>query len=166
MRARAPPTTLSSPAQDSSEAPGRRQVLQRLFSTFPGGWPGAGLLLLRAAAGLSAAVDGAARITAPAAPAGAMVLGGVLLACGALLLVGFLTPIAGLLGSLAHVAHLALAWLGLSSVAPHALTSGLTLLVLVVTFAIVLLGPGALSFDAYLFGRREIVIPHDRRHSS
>ena len=26
----------------------------------------------------------------------------------------------------------------------------------------VLLGPGALSLDAHLFGRREIVFPHDR----
>jgi hypothetical protein len=34
----------------------------------------------------------------------------------------------------------------------------------VVAAAIMLLGPGALSLDARLFGRREIIIP-DNRHS-
>jgi hypothetical protein len=36
------------------------------------------------------------------------------------------------------------------------------LFVAIVGAAIVLLGPGAFSLDSYLFGRREIIIPHDR----
>ena len=37
------------------------------------------------------------------------------------------------------------------------------LVLLAVAAALVLLGPGALSLDARLFGRREIVFLHDRR---
>ena len=35
------------------------------------------------------------------------------------------------------------------------------LIVLAIAVALALLGPGAHSMDAYLFGRREIIIPHD-----
>ena len=35
------------------------------------------------------------------------------------------------------------------------------ILVFVDGLALALLGPGAHSIDAYLFGRREIIIPHD-----
>jgi hypothetical protein len=37
--------------------------------------------------------------------------------------------------------------------------------VLVMTAALILLGPGAFSVDSYLFGRREIVIPPDSSRS-
>ena len=37
-------------------------------------------------------------------------------------------------------------------------------LVIVDGLALALLGPGAHSIDAYLFGRREIIIPHDPAH--
>jgi uncharacterized membrane protein YphA (DoxX/SURF4 family) len=38
--------------------------------------------------------------------------------------------------------------------------------VVAVAVALVLLGPGALSLDARLFGRREIIFPHERRPPS
>ena len=38
------------------------------------------------------------------------------------------------------------------------------ILVIVDGLALALLGPGAHSIDAYLFGRREIIIPHDLQH--
>lgn len=77
-------------------------------------------------------------------------------ATGALLLAGFLTPIAGVVVGLWCACH-ALAWIPLS--VPHVIGDGLaTLLLIVVAVAVVLLGPGAWSLDAHLFGRRRIVI--------
>jgi uncharacterized membrane protein YphA (DoxX/SURF4 family) len=40
-------------------------------------------------------------------------------------------------------------------------TKMMTILIGVVALAVVLLGPGALSIDARLFGRREIIIPRN-----
>jgi hypothetical protein len=54
-----------------------------------------------------------------------------------------------------------------SRIDPAAATSSVidlipALFVLADAVALVLLGPGALSMDAHLFGRREIIIPPDR----
>jgi hypothetical protein len=115
-------------------------------------------LVLRAAVGLTAAVEGVAYlgIDGPASP-GTLTIGLVLAASGASLLAGFLTPLAAVLvGSCAG-------GLGLSSLptpSPHLFVDSLTIaFVVIVALAIVLLGPGAYSLDSYLFGRREIVIP-------
>jgi uncharacterized membrane protein YphA (DoxX/SURF4 family) len=87
-----------------------------------------------------------------------LLLGLIATAGGAALLLGFATPVAGLLASLGSL-------MGALPSFPH---PGLNLfetgtsvvLVLIMTAAIVLLGPGAYSLDARLFGRRQIVIPH------
>ena len=129
-----------------------------MFSTFPGGWPGRGLLLLRAAIGLTTIIQGGLYLADPGnltLGAGAASLLGI--ASGALLLVGFLTPVAGTLAGL-FTLGVTLAWL-------HPATTNLfdaklpAVFAVVMNAAIVLLGPGALSIDARLFGRREIVIP-------
>lgn len=77
---------------------------------------------------------------------------------GALLLIGFLTPgaaVAVVLGS----AGLTLP--GCPALSPSLLDAKpSTGFIIVMAIAIVLLGPGAFSLDSYLFGRREIVIPH------
>ncbi len=96
--------------------------MQRLFSTFPGGVPGVGLLLLRAVVGGWSILHGGI-------PA---------IAAGGLLAIGFLTPLA---------AGLSVAILGFSDAR------------WLVSLALALLGPGAFSLDARLFGRREIIIP-------
>jgi uncharacterized membrane protein YphA (DoxX/SURF4 family) len=119
--------------------------VQRLFSAFPGGWPSLGLLLLRTAIGISAVADGVAYLTGHSDASLALWVVGVLaIACGVLIVFGFLTPIAG--------AVLAACIL----TAPFFGERRYALLVLVTCVAIVLLGPGALSIDARLFGRREI----------
>ena len=78
-------------------APGR-YALQRLYSTFPGGGPGIGLLLLRVAVGLTATTDGVLYLLGSSnAFSSTWFLGTTLVASGVALASGFLTPIAGLL---------------------------------------------------------------------
>ena len=79
------------------------------------------------------------------------------IASGALLLSGFLTPVAGVLIGLGALG-IALGWL-------PAATRNLfdaelpAVFAVIMSAAIVFLGPGAFSIDARLFGRREIIIP-------
>jgi uncharacterized membrane protein YphA (DoxX/SURF4 family) len=140
----------------------RRLGLQRLFSIFPGGWPGVGLLLLRAAAGVTAVVGGGVHLSDHGASTpGTWIVGLPAVACGALLLVGFLTPVVGATVGLGTIA-VALSWLPAANSNAFDARLSLTLLV-VMDAAIVLLGPGAFSLDARLFGRREIIIPQAPR---
>jgi len=132
-------------------------VLQRIFSTFPSGRPGAGLLLLRAVLAVTLFAQGAEYLLRwhdlPSLM-GAIAL--VLIVIAAFLLVGYLTPVASVLSGLAC----------LSSVVPliSGPTSSLLATKLAVGFATAIatalffLGPGAFSLDARLFGRTEIVI--------
>jgi hypothetical protein len=76
---------------------------------------------------------------------------------GSLLVVGFLTPVVGVL------LGLGVPGVGLSLLPPcpislfeSTLPTALTATILI---AIVLLGPGAFSVDSRIFGRREIIIP-------
>ena len=128
--------------------------MQKLFSAFPGGWPGLGLLLLRVLVGVrlifqTLAYAEATHLTLSNGIAAALVL--IIASC---LLVGFLTPISAVLTGLGAIS------LSLSGT----FDSNQTLLNLIVlATAIGLLGPGAFSIDARMFGRREISIP-SRQH--
>ena len=109
--------------------------------------------------GVTALAAGALVLADHGPPAtGAAVISLLAVGAGALLLIGFLTPgaaIAVVLGSA-----------GLTLPGCPALSSGLldakptTGFIIVMAVAVMLLGPGAFSLDSYLFGRREIVIPH------
>lgn len=112
--------------------------MQKFFSAFPTGSPGFGLVLLRAFVALTL-------ITANLNVPGWLLA--VSLAGAACLLIGFLTPIAA-------------AIVGLSAIAfAIFFDSNYTVVVLIIlAAAIALLGPGAFSVDARLFGRREIRI--------
>ncbi len=132
-------------------------MLQRIFSTFPSGRPGAGLLLLRGVLGVTLLGQGTEYLFKwheLTSLMGAAAL--VLIAISALLLVGYLTPLASILAGLAS----------LSSAVPVISGPASSLLAAkpAVAFAIAIaaalffLGPGAFSLDARLFGRREIVI--------
>jgi uncharacterized membrane protein YphA (DoxX/SURF4 family) len=80
---------------------------------------------------------------------------------GTSLLIGFLTPIAGAAASLGNLA-IGVSWFLRSDENAHDKTVAALYLV-VVSIAITLLGPGAFSLDARLFGRREIIIPEATR---
>jgi uncharacterized membrane protein YphA (DoxX/SURF4 family) len=132
--------------------------LQRLFSTFPGGRPGIGLLLVRAALGGLAVTFGVLYLLSRIEHAAAVwVIASVLILGGVALVIGFLTPFASL-GIGLCVLGIAFSWF---PGPPFAMLAAplLVLLVAVTAVGIGLLGPGAFSIDGRLFGRREIVIP-------
>jgi uncharacterized membrane protein YphA (DoxX/SURF4 family) len=132
--------------------------MQRAFSTFPDGVPGAGLLLLRAALGVALLVQAAAGLVDwHGLGLTTLAVGLLTVATGTLLLIGYLTPLAGILAGLFCVGC-AFSWFALPNLELFAakLTAALAT---VIAVALVCLGPGAFSLDARLFGRREIIIP-------
>src|SRR5260370_41099296 len=94
-----------------------------------------GLLLLRAAVGATAVVQGSAYIAEGVNPTlGGWVAGMAAVASGAALLIGFLTPVAGLMAGL-DSAFIALSWVPAST--PNLLDARLSI-VFVVTMAVAL----------------------------
>ena len=129
--------------------------MQRLFSSFPDGRPGLGLLLLRAAVGGVLVLQGGAWLAGRALGPWTWAAGPLAIAAGAALLLGFFTPVASLLAVLDGLGA-ALSLLPPSLPAASAPTD---LLLALMAAAVFLLGPGAFSLDARRFGRREVVIP-------
>lgn len=135
-----------------------RLPLQRLFSSFPDGRPGLGLLLLRLAVGAVAIVLGVSCITSAAHRVlSVWLVGAILTASGAALIVGLVTVIASVLLGLS-ILGIALAWIPTPPLGSLGAPM-IGVLVAIVALGIALIGPGAFSLDGYLFGRREIVIP-------
>jgi len=130
--------------------------VQRLFSTFPGGWPGLGLLLLRTAVAIAAVAQAIQFMTTAA---WTWVVAAASLLAGASLGAGFLTPGAGTASALAVIVMAALPWRPPDTALPVDRAAAAFLIVDAV--ALILLGPGAFSVDARLFGRRVIVISRD-----
>jgi uncharacterized membrane protein YphA (DoxX/SURF4 family) len=107
-------------------------------------------------------VQGAVYLTEPGSGLfEAWLAGLVVMASGVSLLIGFLTPVAGVL--------MAVATIGIARLRVPPATSSFfntplpAFLVVIIAAAITLLGPGAFSVDCRLFGRREIIIPHSPR---
>ena len=131
--------------------------MQRLFSAFPDSWPGLGLLLLRIVVGVTAAVQGEVHlVTVANHTLGTCVIAGLAIAGGTAVLIGFITPYAGVVLSVS----IPLFWFP-SPAAGLFLDKIAVLLIMTDAIAVALLGPGAFSVDALIFGRREVLIPHD-----
>lgn len=132
--------------------------MQRAFSTFPDGLPGAGLLLLRGAAGVALLVQGAAYVVDwHDLEFVTLTIGLLTIASGASLLIGYLTPLAAVLAGVFCVGG-AFSWFPTASLELFE-AKPTAALATVIAVALVCLGPGAFSLDARLFGRREIIIP-------
>jgi len=122
--------------------------MQRLFSSFAGGWPGAGLLLMRLVVGIAMVHYGAARLWNYPTTITLTVLSVLEIGAGLLLLAGLWTPVAGTL-----VAGLEVWEIILTHGNPWIYIPLGTL-----GAALAMLGPGASSIDARLFGRKHIDI--------
>jgi uncharacterized membrane protein YphA (DoxX/SURF4 family) len=113
---------------------------------FPGGWPGAGLLVLRLAAAIPLIGGGVAVRDASQLVPHAIYFATV--GVGILLLAGLWTPVAGAWQAVIEV------WIFLS----RGDGASLNLLLAALGVSLVMLGPGAWSVDARLFGRKRIDI--------
>ena len=123
-------------------------ALQRLFSMFPNGWPGTGLLLLRLTDGLLLLQSGIAYWFKEVhnGPATLVTLSSVL---GFFVLLGLWTPIAGLFSAATQTALLVN-----QSDDPQVL-----ICLISINLAIAMLGPGHISIDAAIFGRHRLDLP-------
>ena len=119
--------------------------MQRLFSMFPNGWPGRGLLLLRVVSGILLITNGVIELQGGAQWPGVM---RPLLetAAGMLFLVGLWTPVTGVLVVIVEL------WSMFTRI------GDLRICIALATFgaALAMLGPGVRSIDARLFGRKRI----------
>ena len=116
-----------------------------------------GLLLLRVLVSCSLIVQGAAYVHWANRSLAMWAVAAFASTCGALLLIGLMTPLAAVSVVIGGIG-IALSLIPLPS--NNLFDSSLAILNLIgLSIAIALLGPGAFSLDARMFGRREITIP-------
>jgi uncharacterized membrane protein YphA (DoxX/SURF4 family) len=119
--------------------------VQRLFSTFPNSWPGLGLLILRFAAGFSLAAI--VHVAGDLAGTVEVAFRCFLLGVAVLIWLGLWTPIAAVTGSAIQILMIFFS---------HRFDLSLLVFAALV-LSLAMLGPGAWSLDARLFGRKRIL---------
>lgn len=119
--------------------------MQRLFTTFADGWPGFGLLFQRLVTGIILLHHGIAlfKETLTAATIAPQAMEAVL---AIFIMIGLWTPVAGALSAAVEVCT-ALVYPG---------DAATTLLLATLGATLAMIGPGAFSIDARLFGRKHI----------
>jgi hypothetical protein len=132
-----------------------------LFSAYPGGLAGIGLVLLRSVIGFTATWQGVLCLATKDGGATVRIIGGVAVFTGIFLAAGFRTRLASFLIALG---------IGFISLCTFPIPTRdlfdrllATLFAETISMAVVFLGPGAFSIDAYLYGRKEIIIPDRSR---
>ena len=128
--------------------------MRRLYSTFAGGWPGMGLLLMRLVGG-SALVMRSSSILWTNPPTHTTLTAAFLVGSGILLIPGLWTPFAGTLVAL----------IALGQVLTRGGDLWASLLLATIGGALAMLGPGLWSVDARLFGWKRVEAP-PRKNSS
>ena len=128
--------------------------MRRLYSTFAGGWPGTGLLLMRLVGG-SALVMRASAMLWNDPPITKTITSACLAGCGILLIPGLWTPIAGALIALVE------AW----QIMTISGDPWVPLLLGTMAGALAMLGPGLWSVDARLFGWKRVQAPPRKSNS-
>ena len=122
--------------------------MQRLFSVFPNDWPGRGLFLQRVVTAMFLFYSGFKHL-GEVSQFGLIIPHVIGAGAGLLLLLGLWTPICGALIGIVEL------WVAFSSAGGGGIpimlaTSGATL---------AMIGPGAWSIDARLFGRKHFEVP-------
>jgi len=122
--------------------------VQRLFSTFADGWPGGGLFAQRLLLGAALPYSCFACLSAKPV-CGTLVPQSIGALAGVLLVAGLWTPVAGVLAAIVE------AWIAFS--VPN--STGFPAILAVLGATLAMIGPGAWSLDAWLFGRKRIEPP-------
>ena len=129
--------------------------MRRLYSTFAGGWPGTGLLLMRLVVGSALVVRASMTLLSDPPPVIVTVPAMFLLGTGFLLIAGLWTPVAGSVVALTEL------WKMLTLPGDKCLW----LMLATVGASLAMLGPGLWSVDARLYGWKRLE-PTSRKQSS
>ena len=131
--------------------------MQRLATSFPSGVRGAGLLMLRLVTSFTVLYAGRVLLIPLALPVYMLCIVKIISLLSIILVViGLLAPVGSIVLSLELVGVVAFS----PAARPDAGAGRLLVLCLVVMLLVIASsGPGALSLDARLFGRREMILP-------